>query len=203
METDDQIETVLRVRAKKELRKRARGLRSAVPRDAILSRSSRILDALCALPEIMEAASVAMFYPIEGRNEVHLVDLDPRLRERGIRVAYPSIDPDAGTMTFRFVDTPDALEERGYGFREPDPAAEEALTLGAVVVPCLQIDPRGYRIGYGAGYYDRTLPRFCPPAHAIAVAFDFQLVSEVPETPHDVPVHLVVTDTRQIRVTPP
>jgi 5-formyltetrahydrofolate cyclo-ligase len=63
-------------------------------------------------------------------------------------------------------------------------------------VPALAIDPSGHRIGYGAGYYDRTLPRFAPPAIAIAVAFDFQLVSEVPATPSDVRVGWLATDAR-------
>jgi len=65
-------------------------------------------------------------------------------------------------------------------------------------VPALAVDPRGHRIGYGAGFYDRALPRFVPPAAAIVVAFDFQLVAEVPETPLDFAAAWVVTDTRTL-----
>ncbi|HVY49722.1 MAG TPA: 5-formyltetrahydrofolate cyclo-ligase, partial [Minicystis sp.] len=54
----------------------------------------------------------------------------------------------------------------------------------------------GYRLGYGAGYYDRALPRVRPPALAVGVAFSFQLVADLPVTEHDVPVDLVVTDDR-------
>lgn len=199
MEIDGDMEVLLRRRAKVELRKRARALRSTVPREAILERSAQIARALEELPEVAAAARVALFYPIEGRNEVHLLAFDAWLRSRGARVAYPTIDPDTGVMTFRFVADPEAMEERGYGFREPSAADEEATALDVVVVPCLQIDPRGHRIGYGAGYYDRTLPRFCPPALAVAVAFDFQLVAETPSTENDVPVSVVVTDARVLR----
>src|SRR5262249_7824405 len=89
---------------------------------------------------------------------------------------------------------PEALSERGLGFREPDPAAPEAEALDVVVVPALQIDARGHRIGYGAGFYDRTLPRFCPPALAVGVAFSFPLIPAGPVPAGDVPLDLIVTD---------
>jgi 5-formyltetrahydrofolate cyclo-ligase len=202
MDIDPEAEIMLRKRAKAELRKRARGLRSAIPREAILERSVGIQTALEALPEVAAAARVALFFPIDGRNEVDLVDLDARLRARGVQVAYPAIHPETRVMTFRFVADPRAMEERGLGFREPHPGDEEAAALDVVVVPALLIDPQGHRIGYGAGYYDRTLPRFCPPACTIGVAFDFQLIAEVPATEGDVPVTIVATDARVIRAGP-
>ncbi len=187
---------MLAYQAKAALRKRARALRNSIPREAIAQRSARIAAQLEALPEVAGAAGVALFWPIEGRNEVDLTALDARLRAQGKRVAYPSIDPDTRVMVFRFVDDPAAMDERGLGFREPDPSAPEAASLDVVVVPALQIDARGHRIGYGAGFYDRALPRYCPPARSVAVAFSFQLVAEVPITAGDVPVSFVVTDER-------
>jgi 5-formyltetrahydrofolate cyclo-ligase len=195
-EVDPATELELRYRAKAALRKRARALRNSIPRDAVAERSSRIAARIEELPALAPAREVALFWPIEGRNEVDLTALDARLRAQGKRIAYPSIDPDTRVMTFRLVDDPTSLEERGLGFREPDPAAPEAACLDLVVVPALQIDPRGHRIGYGAGFYDRALPRFCPPALAVGVAFSFQLIAEVPVTEGDVAVSLIVTDER-------
>ncbi|KYF59178.1 5-formyltetrahydrofolate cyclo-ligase, partial [Sorangium cellulosum] len=162
----------------------------------------RIVRALAELPAVVAARRVALFYPIEDRNEVDLRELDPLLRARGAQVAYPAIDPESRAMTFRFVADPEAMQERGLGFREPDPADEEAAALDVIVVPALQIDARGHRIGYGAGYYDSTLPRFCPPAHAVGVAFDFQLIAEVPATDGDVPLGTLVTDARVLDAEP-
>jgi 5-formyltetrahydrofolate cyclo-ligase len=193
---DPGLELELRYRAKAALRKRARALRNSIPRDAVAERSARIAARIEGLPAIAPAREVALFWPIEGRNEVDLRPLDARLRAQGKRIAYPSIDPDTRVMTFRLVDDPASLEERGLGFREPDPAAPEAASLDVVIVPALQIDPRGHRIGYGAGFYDRTIPRFCPPAVAVAVAFSFQLIPEVPITEGDVAVSLIVTDEK-------
>ncbi|WP_437672924.1 5-formyltetrahydrofolate cyclo-ligase [Sorangium sp. So ce131] len=199
---DPDVEAALRHRAKGELRKRARALRNSFPRDAILERSRRIQRALAELPAVASARRVALFYPIEDRNEVDLRELDPLLRARGVRVAYPAIDPESRAMTFRFVADPEAMEERGLGFREPAPSDEEASELDVIVVPALQIDPRGHRIGYGAGFYDRTLPRFSPPAHTVGVAFDFQLIAEVPSTKEDVPLATIVTDARVLAADP-
>jgi len=196
MEIDHAAEQELRYRAKAALRKRARALRNAIPREAALARSALIAKRIESLDFVQAAKHMALFHPIEGRNEVDLTDLGDRLRARGVRVAYPSIDPDTRVMTFRFVDDPRAMEERGLGFCEPAPEAEEATSLDVVIVPALQIDGRGHRIGYGAGFYDRALPRFAPPARSVGVAFDFQLVAEVPDTPGDVTLSLIVTDSR-------
>lgn len=192
----DPEEELLRRRAKAVLRKRARALRSTIPAAAIAERSARIVERLAGHALVAEARGVALFHPIEERNEVDLRALDARLRARGARVAYPAIDTATGLMSFRWVDDPSALEQRGYGFLEPPESAPEATGVEIIVVPALQIDPRGHRIGYGAGYYDRTLPRYAPPARTIGVAFSFQLVPELPDTPGDVPVQLLVTEER-------
>jgi 5-formyltetrahydrofolate cyclo-ligase len=195
---DDEI---LRVRVKTELRKRMRGLRRTLPASACAARSARIVERLLGLEPLAGARAVALFWPIEERHEVDLRALDARLRERDVRVAYPGVDPETREMTFRFVQHPDAMVEQGFGFREPAAREPEAAPgeLAVVVVPALAVDPRGHRLGYGAGYYDRTLPRFVPPAVAVAVAFDFQLVAELPQTEHDVAATWIVTDTRTLR----
>jgi 5-formyltetrahydrofolate cyclo-ligase len=194
-------EDLLRRRVKAELRKRMRGVRGAMPASTIAERSARIADGLTALPTFAGARAVALFWPMPSRREVDLRPLDATLRARGVRVAYPSLDS-AGEMAFRFVSDADAMVDHALGFREPAPDAPAAAPgeLDAVVVPALAVDPRGHRIGYGAGHYDRALPRFASQPQRIAVAFDFQLVAEVPDTIGDVPVGIVVTDRRTLVV---
>jgi 5-formyltetrahydrofolate cyclo-ligase len=194
-------EDLLRRRVKAELRKRMRGLRKALPASACAARSARIIERLVTLEPIAGARAVALFWPIEERHEVDLRSLDVRLRQRGARVAYPGIDPETHAMTFRFVEDTGAMQTLAFGFREPSLDDPEVAPgeLDAIVVPALAADPRGHRIGYGAGYYDRTLPRFAPPAATAAIVFDFQLVAEVPATEGDVTVGWVVTDTRVLR----
>ena len=85
----------------------------------------------------------------------------------------------------------------------PEPARDapriEPGEIELALIPALAVDPRGYRIGYGGGYYDRLIPRLSK-ACTCALAYDFQLISEVPELHFDVAVELVVTDARVIRV---
>jgi 5-formyltetrahydrofolate cyclo-ligase len=194
-------EDLLRRRVKAELRKRMRGLRRTTPAAACAERSARIVERLSGLDVVEGARTVALFWPIEERHEVDLRALDTALRARGARVAYPSIHPETHVMTFRFVGDLGGLEERGLGFKEPPDTAVEARgdELDVIVAPALAVDAAGYRLGYGAGYYDRTIPRFAPPAVAVAVAYDFQLVPELPFTSSDVPVSWIVTDARVLR----
>ena len=180
------------------------GVRNALPPSACAERSSRICNALLALEPVARAGSATLFWPIESRHEVDLRALDARLRERGVRIAYPSVAVETGAMTFHFVDDPETMEERiVYGVRlrqaAPDEPPASTGELDVIVVPALAVDPSGHRVGYGAGCYDRTLPRFVPPATTVAVAFDFQVVLEVPCMPHDVPVDFVVTDERTLK----
>ena len=97
---------------------------------------------------------------------------------------------------FRLTTPPSELVERGRGFHEPPPDAPEAQRgdIDLVVVPALAVAVTGHRIGYGAGYYDATLPDVRPPALAVIVAFDFQLLAELPSEADDVACDLVVTD---------
>jgi 5-formyltetrahydrofolate cyclo-ligase len=137
---------------------------------------------------------------MQERHEVDLRALSTSLLDRGLRVAFPLIDPAAGAMTFHFVKDVTRMVDGSAGLREPSPdeplASPGALDL--IVVPALAVDPRGHRIGYGQGHYDRTLPAFAPPASTVAVAFDFQLVSEVPNMEGDVAVEWIVTDSRTL-----
>jgi 5-formyltetrahydrofolate cyclo-ligase len=188
----------IRLKVKAELRKRLRGVRKTTPAEACAERSRALVARLALHPAVASAKSIALFWPIEARHEVDLRPLDTTLRARGVRIAYPAIDADTNVMTFRFVDDVSLLDEKGFGFREPAPDAPEASSsdLDVVIVPAIAVDPTGHRIGYGAGYYDRTIPTYVPPGVSIAVAYDWQLVAEVPATEHDVRCQWVVTDVR-------
>jgi 5-formyltetrahydrofolate cyclo-ligase len=189
-------EEVIRFKVKAELRKRMRGLRKTTPLEACAERSAKIAAALEAHDAVKQAKTVASFWPMLERHEVDLRELDAKLRARGVRMAYPRVDPDAGTMTFRLVDDVGSLEEAGNGFAEPREDAPIAEWLDVVIVPALAVDPTGHRIGYGAGYYDRALAT-TRRGIAIAVAYDWQLIAEVPATADDIRMDDVITDLRR------
>jgi 5-formyltetrahydrofolate cyclo-ligase len=84
------------------------------------------------------------------------------------------------------------------GTRQPHQGAE-ALTPGVLLVPLLVFDRRGHRLGYGAGFYDRTLA-LLPGATAIGVAHAAQELDEVPAGPEDARLDAIATEAGLIRV---
>jgi len=185
---------------KAELRTSMLRTRTMTPRDMRDSMSRAIADRLLALQIWKDARSVALFHSIRSKGEIETSGLDVAAREAGKRVAYPRLDGDSPlledqTMSFRWVDDPETLEGKGRGFREPAADAAVADVIDLIVVPGLAFDPNGYRIGYGAGLYDRALPAFASSTK-VGVAFDFQILMEIPHAAHDVPVTMVVTDKR-------
>ena len=213
----------LKRKAKRQLRQRMRALRGALPAPALAIRNAALVERLILLPEVAEARRIALYFPMEERKEVDLRPLDAACRARGVAVYYPRITEgvtDGGTegvtervsedvsgrpapkgLDFALVDSVSELEESGHGFREP-PAGIPGASAGeldAIIVPALAVSGSGHRLGYGSGFYDRVLPGYCPPARSVVVAYDFQLLAELPETEGDVACNIVVTDVRVIR----
>jgi 5-formyltetrahydrofolate cyclo-ligase len=192
---DPEFESLLRRQAKTALRRRMRGLRNAIPREACAARSERIVERVLASAAFDRAGAVGLFWPMVERNEVDVRPLDAAARTAGKIVAYPRLTEEGMTLA---VAEPSSLAERGHMFAEP-PEEAPAAVIGPellVVVPALAVDPAGNRIGYGKGFYDWLLARIAPPAFALAVAYDFQVVAEIPTSETDRPVHLVITDVR-------
>ncbi len=121
------------------------------------------------------------------------------LHARGIEVIVPVVAGDALDWVGH---EPGATTSRGpLGVEEPTGPrlGRDALgTVDVVLVPALAVDHRGRRLGRGAGYYDRALAGVTVPL--VAVVHARELLPEIPAEPHDVPVHLVVTETGVFRV---
>ncbi len=180
-----------------------RAVRQALPDAAVASRSQCIIDAIARHEAWASAREIALFWPMLARKEVDLRALDALGRQQGKRLWYPSQweQGERSFTGFRLSERAEELIERGHRFAEPPASAPLAQPgqLGLVVVPALAAAPDGQRLGYGAGWYDATLGEFCPPAVAMVVTFDFQLVVELPSLPHDLAVQWVVTDRRVLR----
>jgi 5-formyltetrahydrofolate cyclo-ligase len=192
----EHAETELRQRAKLALRNRMRAVREALPSSACEARSAKIAKRLFALPELERAETILAFGSI--RNEVRTQPGMQAAWAAGKRVALPRVLGDE--LLLHLVDSETVLVEGAFSVPEPPETAAqvEPGEVDFALVPALAVDPRGYRIGYGGGYYDRLIP-LLRNACTCAVAYDFQLISEVPELPFDVAVDLVVTDERLIR----
>lgn len=195
----------LRPRAKALLRKKMRGLRASLPPEAARRRAEAICARVLALPAWQRARAVSLFVPTD--EEVQLDALFDDARRRGITVAVPRVVEGTRAMAFgaHLVEGREIpLQRSDFGVMEPSPEAPAvaADALDVVVIPALVVDAAGHRLGYGRAHYDNTLP-LATRALRVVVAFDFQLIAEVPAEPHDVPAHVVVTDARTIEVSAP
>lgn len=201
---DPRVIAAWRLKAKRQLRQRMRGLRAALPKSAHAARSQAICERVASLAEFQRAERVALFWPMVNKHETDLRPLDAVARQANKAIAYPYLERD-GTLIhtgFRWVPDLGGLCERGAGFHEPDLDLPRASPgeIDLIVLPALAASEQGYRLGYGLGFYDVTLPEFRPPAVAVTVCFDFQLVAELPHEEHDIACDLIVTDRRQIAV---
>jgi len=200
---DAQIAAVAEA-AKAELRKRMRAVRNAHPAEALKTRSQALVARALSLEIFESSRGVALFFPMADRKEVDLRELDAEARRRGKRVYYPFLEQRGDRMVsgLGLTSSLDDLESRGSRFWEPPPGAPPAERgdVDLLFVPALAVAPNGHRLGYGAGFYDSLLPDVCPPGRAAAVAYDFQLLADLPSRPHDVACDLVLTDARAIVV---
>lgn len=146
---------------------------------------------LCPPPP---GAAVAGFWPMG--TEVDVRPLLDALHTRGHALALP-VTPRRGLpLEFRAWAPGEALVPGPFGTSHPGSGGPVAP--GFVLVPLLAFDRRGGRLGYGAGYYDRTL-RLFPDAFRLGVAFASQEVEEVPMEPHDMRLHAIATEQGVIR----
>ncbi len=116
-------------------------------------------------------------------------------------VALPRIVARGQPLLFHAVDCADALVTGVFGISEPKSTAP-VVEPCVILVPLLAFDLRGYRLGYGGGYYDRTLAacRARGPVTAIGLAFDSQKVDACPCEAYDERLDLIVTPTRVFRI---
>jgi 5-formyltetrahydrofolate cyclo-ligase len=133
-------------------------------------------------------AVVGGFWPLEG--EIDTRDLLHGLAERGYEVALPETPAPGNVLIFRKWAPGAALVAGRFNTMHPTGAA---LKPDFVLVPLLAFDNAGNRLGYGAGYYDRTLAAL-PDAFRLGCAFAAQEMAAIPTGPEDVPLHAVATE---------
>ena len=155
----------------------------------------RVLD----LPELATGGTVAG-YAATGQ-ELPTVPLLDELARRGHRVLLPLVQP-GGLLAWREYAGAQHLTTGGYGIPEPDEScpAGEISDAAVVVVPALGFDESGTRLGRGGGYYDRLLAGLPAGTLVVGLAADEAVSAELPAEPHDVPVDVVVTPTRTLRI---
>ncbi|MGB9595197.1 MAG: 5-formyltetrahydrofolate cyclo-ligase, partial [Candidatus Poribacteria bacterium] len=170
--------------------------------DDIKSKSDVIQEKLWRLIEDHKFRSV-MFYIAFG-SEVRTQDCINRVLNKGLDVIVPiciELKPNVKEiLPSKLLDPSSELTVGTYHILEPKPEFIRLFPpnmIDIVVVPGVAFDKKCYRIGYGAGYYDRFLPK-CHKALFIALAYEIQIVEDVFHDEWDIPVDHIITEDRII-----
>jgi len=139
---------------------------------------------------LFEAAKVAIYWPIRG-------EFDPRfvartLRGRGATVGLPVVTGKTLPLVFREWYPGMELQEGGMGI--PYPGFSTEIVPDACLIPPVGFDALGFRLGYGAGFFDRTLAALSPRPLAIGTAFECARIDTIFPQPHDIALDFIVTE---------
>ena len=188
-------------KARHALRRRMRKKRAALSAPERLAVAEAVGEVLSELPELLTDQYVAGYWAVGGEVSLHKI-VHPLLR-REQTYLLPVLSPD-GDPSLKFAPwRPGAVvAPNRYGIPEPQCAPEElaeAAEIELVLLPLLAFDRRGYRLGSGAGYYDRSFAVLSEgerPAIPllVGVAYSFQEVERIDNEPWDIPLDFVATE---------
>jgi 5-formyltetrahydrofolate cyclo-ligase len=184
--------------SKAALRREATARRDSLPADAREAAANTIAARKFPL-RIISGTIVSGFMPL--KSEIDPLPLMRKLVEAGAKLALPVVAGRGKPLIMRAWRWGDPLAAGVFGLREPKPEAAE-VEPDILLVPLLAFDRAGHRVGYGAGYYDRTIARLRArkTVTAIGVAFSVQEVPAIPKTPRDERLDLVLTEREIIAI---
>ena len=164
--------------------------RMALPLDEHKAASEAITRLLEARFSPSSMPSLGCYWPF--RREYDCIPLMRQIIDAGGKVALPVVIAKGQPLEFRAW-TPQAKMEAGV-WNILHPAEGPAVYPQALLVPLVGFDEAGYRLGYGAGYYDRTLASFPKLPVTIGVGFELSRMETIFPQPHDVPMDYIITE---------
>jgi 5-formyltetrahydrofolate cyclo-ligase len=185
-------------RAKREVRRRVLAARDALPREELGSAAEAIAERIVGLAELAEPRTVLAFWSFGS--EVPTGPLLTALARAGHRVVLPRIV--GAELELRTWSPGEPLAATAFGAMEPtDGTVVTPSEIDVVITPGVAFDGHGGRLGYGGGFYDRLFRRTRPDALRVGIGAEVQVVTgRLPTGAFDLPVHVVVTPSTEIRV---
>ncbi len=155
--------------------------------------SQAIFEAFFKNVQMTNNAIVAGYWPIKAEVDVMLI-----LREllgKGHRCALPHVASESAPLLFRHWDEKTKMVTGKLGIHEPA-TGSATLIPDIMLVPLLAFDTKGHRLGYGAGFYDRTIARLKKQksVRTIGLAYEMQMYGEIPKGENDVKIDMIITD---------
>ncbi len=164
--------------------------RQAVPTAQRRAWDATITERLLQAFPVRAPLVVAFYWPMRG-------EFDPRVvvrawRSAGARAVLPVVRRKNWPLAFREW-WPGVRTRKGV-YDLPVPMGTEVLRPDVLLIPPVGFDAAGYRLGYGGGFYDRTLARLVPPPLKIGVGYELSRMADFSPLPHDIPMDIVVTE---------
>jgi len=183
---------------KKEIRAKLLKRRNELTTYEVLKKSNEIIANLKKLNEFKNAEKIACY--ISFNNEVYTHGLIKEYLNKK-EVLVPFIDREKKEIRLAHIKSWKELEQGAYGILEPKKEAlriKDYSHIDVILVPGIAFDLRGYRIGYGKGYFDRLLAKV--NGYKVGLAYDFQVLEKIPADKHDIRMDAIVTEKRIIKL---
>jgi 5-formyltetrahydrofolate cyclo-ligase len=184
---------------KDEIRKEVLTRRLNLSDPEVLLKSEAICSRLISDEVFVRASTIALYWPF--KNEVMTQPVFRAAVSDRKRVGFPLVRAGERAIIYVAVDDPADMVAGTYGIREPGFTPQRVIAaeeFDLIVIPGVAFDTRGYRIGYGGGYFDRFLAGRRVGATRAAPAFDIQIVDRVPQEEYDKKVDVIFTESRVI-----
>ena len=175
-------------------------LKGALSEESIRMMSRAITRNLVSLAEFKACRNILFFLSLPS--EVQTEEMIQKALDQGKKVYVPIVDWKRRRLNVSEISGLDIeFEEKRFGIREPGLPHVKIVSpevLDFVLVPGVAFDPKGGRIGYGAGYYDKFLKEVSSHVVSVGVAYEFQVLDSIPQTEFDVPVEKILTEKKSI-----
>lgn len=174
---------------KSEIRKRMLDKRGRLASDEKVRLDKRLCETVEKLIEDKNCQVIHSYIPMAG--EIDITELLNRLLAKGKTIICPKSLPKK-EMQNLVLSSLDQLEDGRFGTKHPASGIEYSGEIDLYIVPGLAFDKRGYRVGYGSGYYDKYFSSNSK-GYKVGICYKSQLVDNVPEESHDVPLDEIVS----------
>jgi 5-formyltetrahydrofolate cyclo-ligase len=190
-------QTILKIfEMKHSLKQQILQKRKSLSGDEIKEKSGKIRQNLYSLPEFQKSKNIMFYVSVNNEVDTHEIIKD-LLSKKDKTIIIPYMIKNNPLMQLSELKNLNELEPKTFGILEPKKLYVREFNpdkLDLAVIPGIVFDKSGHRIGYGYGYFDRFLKTLKNKTKKIGLAFDFQVVDEVPKEGHDVPVDIVVSE---------
>ena len=179
---------------KKQQREKFTSIRKAISKKNTYRFNPINIDQLLKNKKLNNLKIISSFFSI--KSEIPTADLNEYLISKKKILLFPVVNPKSKILSFRKFKKNQNLVEGSYKIPEP-PLENEELIPNLIFVPCLAFDIRGYRLGYGGGYYDSTFAYFKSINHqfiSVGFAYDDQKVNGVIRDQFDYKLNFVLTE---------